>query len=121
MGTLARQSRESTGGTLKMMALHKGLSRGQACMCTTSLEMATVSDGHYHLLCFWTRQSGVCSFSAHAECLLCLNLFHMVVLWHAGLVNVSICRGVGRLKGAPNCLEMTLTTAFRFHHPASSA
>lgn len=34
-------------------------------------------------------KSGVCLFSAHAECLLCLSLFHMVLLWHAGWVNVS--------------------------------
>lgn len=67
VGTLARQSRESTGGTLKMMALHKGLSRGQACMCTTSLEMATIRDGHYHLLCFCTNQRVV---RVHFLCML---------------------------------------------------
>lgn len=112
---------ESTGGTLKMMAVHKGLSKGQACMCTTSPVMATVRDSHYHLLCFWTKPRGsVCSVSAHAECLLCLSHFHMVLFWHAGWVNVNICGG-GRLKGAPNCQEMTLTAKFHLHHLTSWA
>lgn len=79
-----------------MMAVHKGLSKGQACMCTTSPVMATVRDSHYHMLCFWTKpRESLCSFSAHAECLLCLSHFHMVLLWHAGWGNVNICGGGG--------------------------
>lgn len=77
-------------------------------MCTTSLEMATVRDGHYHLLCFWTQQR-VVRFSF----LLTLNVcfvplsFTWSWLWHASWVNVCVCWG--EVEGALNCLEMTLT------------
>ena len=43
-------------------------------------------------------KSGAFLFSAHAECLLCLSLFHMVRHWHAGCVNVNVCR-LGREGG----------------------
>lgn len=78
------------------MALHKGPPRGQACMCTTSLEMASVRDGHYHLLCFWTQQR-VVRFSF----LLTLNVCFVPVsftwswLWHASWGNVRLQGGGG--------------------------